>query len=442
MTKIEKNRFQTYSEVLLTIKNSVYHQKTSIDSFRIKTPLPFVKWINPIINQKKYIISEDVFCDGDIEKMIENTSPEDFIEWKGKKTYQHICEGGNTTSYLLYQNNKTKHPYLIIMGSSKILGKNYLDGINLFNIELLYKKLIDQGLFKIDIDDFLFYSYINDYDLKIDIKLEEDKRKAFYQKSRDDINNNLKSQGIIGEICKKYKGGFSCGHRHSTPSKLPLFKAYSKNLELKSRYPEFMSQYLLDDLTEIKELVRLEVTLTKTTHLNKRFRDIYTQRKNDLGINHELISNEKHSDTVAEALIFNHLIGNDYLSYVLDKWFGEFYSSERFIEIPDLSINTQILVNLFQRHKEMKKQMLLYKNYYNTGTFRDVELPKVDEPLLNEITDFIKTRQSKSRKRIEIKKALEHGASVTQNEFEQEVTARTLIHQLLERGHFYRSKEK
>jgi len=177
-----------------------------IDSLKIKFPLN----LNPVLNSK-FKTMFTIYEDGEIIK-----------EFK-TKSYQ-INDGNSTVYYSIQSYNKID--YIIVLISSKTLGKNYFSGLKLNDIK---DRLIKDNIAKYDFDTMI----ITDVDYCIDEYFSQEETKELFNELQKHFIP--KNNGVgLSKTLNQYKGILTCSNRQKATNKNPFFKIYDKYKEAKN----------------------------------------------------------------------------------------------------------------------------------------------------------------------------------------------------------------
>ena len=160
---------------------------------------------------------------------------------------------------------KTNFEYLEIALHSKILEGNYFEGITEFNIELIYKKLMDAKVFYCDYETFTT-SRINDIDIKYDFYSDKDTFKELCS----DLKARAKQSNQLGKGIASYNNdNLTFNRRESSTLHSPFVKFYDKQIEVREKNKAFFDSYIPFEL--IKDKKRIESTIKKSSDIKKFF---------------------------------------------------------------------------------------------------------------------------------------------------------------------------
>jgi len=240
-------------------------EKIAFDSGKVRIPMRLVTVLKPELTQKYVLIGEDF---GDIDETVT------------KKGSWRVQSNNYSTRYHIHrQGNKHKQmeDFLVIQLNAKILEKQYLEGITLDNIELVYKRLLEQKVVWFNYNDFLHNSGCTDTDLKYDFSLMEGQKgepiKLFsmFTKQLHYLTED-KYKVLCRRIQKKNQGrtdnqGIEWNTRPQATDRKPYVKIYNKTLELKYKQgtKQFAEEYLTKEAIS-EQRYRLEVTIKNNKH--------------------------------------------------------------------------------------------------------------------------------------------------------------------------------
>jgi len=217
----------------------------SIDSFKIRIPVNLVKIISPSLS-KWILVNEST---GEIAK-----------DYNRKE----FCKLENIRYALETQitSNQKPMPFLIILINSKVLKKNYFDGITTDNVKQIYKEIINQQIVEFSFKDF-YNSECTDVDFKMDFKNRN------LLKSIRSLKKHAKPSTKKGYGFKSFERnnnvGIEFSDRKTTAFKTnPYLKIYDKEIELNNKSLEFSDQHLKE--YDYKDLGRIETTVKNKKH--------------------------------------------------------------------------------------------------------------------------------------------------------------------------------
>lgn len=223
-----------------------YLNKASIDSFKWRIELDKVDILNN--NLLEHFISATINSDtGEIieEKPIQSNS------LKGQFEHYHIHFAINK----LFGGE-----FLVILINSKLLEHDYMNGISMKNIELIYNKLMSCQVFYCSFEDFLSLGQVSDIDIKKDVELKPNEFKEIIRQL-EKVTKPQKSKKLGCEkFLKSNNLGIEWNTRSSATYTRPFLKLYHKGIETKcSKNREFFSQYI--DVESVSNIVRIECTI-------------------------------------------------------------------------------------------------------------------------------------------------------------------------------------
>lgn len=220
--------------------------KVSIDSFKWRLPIEFVKIIDKNILAR--IIKQEVNIEtGEIinEEEIQSNS------LKVQFEYYHIHFAVTNTF------NQTE---VVVLINSKLLESKYLNGVTLGNIKEVYDKIISCNILDVTFEDFLGGN-CTDIDFKKDIKVESTKE---FDAFTLELERNTKPKKGIGFGCKRnstlVNKGIQWNRRESATPANPFIKIYHKETEaIYNKNKDFFTHYV--GLEHFKNIVRIEATI-------------------------------------------------------------------------------------------------------------------------------------------------------------------------------------
>lgn len=199
--------------------------------------------------------------------------------------------------------NGEQKTFIQIMITSKLLGKDYFQGINLQNIRTIFDYIINDKVIEITYKEFL-NSAVTDIDICIDFQTDLEEFKDIKKKLIDNALEEKKD--VISTRKKGYKEVFGVQYNDrtkATPSK-PFAKLYFKTLELTERSKDFYQCNLEPYYEQIVRngIGRLEVTIKNSKHKErlkltkvKTLKDLLSIKQSDLKNVHEQIITEYYS---------------------------------------------------------------------------------------------------------------------------------------------------
>jgi len=228
----------------------------SIDSFKYRILLSDID----IVNQN--ILNE-------IHLLKVNTTTSEIIEEKAiQENSLKIISDCYQTHYVIANDFGTK--YLKILINSKLLEHDYLDGISMKNIEIIYNQIQSHGVVHFhSLEEFLSKGLVSDIDIKKDIEVENEESFDVLTKELEKltISSAKKNEGS-NRFSKKYNKGIEWNERSKSTYNKPFLKIYHKGIEsLNSKNFTFFDKYI--DLTTIRNRVRIETTIRTTECIKK-----------------------------------------------------------------------------------------------------------------------------------------------------------------------------
>ena len=221
----------------------------SVDSLKVRIRFNDIQVINPSFNEERYTVNSD----GEVLEAFKNNAFS--IEDKGVKTKYLIQKQGSR--------GRSTINYLVILLNSKLLGKDYLEGITSKNIRKVYDKIISHGVVHFSYEDFI-WANCTDVDYKMDSVVKS------YREVFSHMDSNAKAYKERDRGCNKINKGGNAGiefgkREKATPS-YPFLKLYAKALELQNRSDEFKKAY---GINVDADTVRVEFTIKNKRHFKK-----------------------------------------------------------------------------------------------------------------------------------------------------------------------------
>jgi len=229
----------------------------AIDSLKLRIPFKLIKILDSdILDEKRKII-------------INNSSGEILSEDRIKSLTTEIKFNSYHIKVAIVEQydfqSKDTFSYLEIYLHSKILEGNYFDGITEFNIELIYKKLMDAKVFYCDFETFMTSS-INDIDIKYDFFSDKDTFKELCS----ELKTRAKQSNQLGKGVASYKNdNLTFNRRESSTLHCPFVKFYDKQIEAVEKNKLFFESYIPCELIVNKK--RIESTIKKSSDIKKFF---------------------------------------------------------------------------------------------------------------------------------------------------------------------------
>lgn len=252
----------------------------SIDSLKVRIPFSSVQVVNSVFNEARYTVDSQ----GDIIEEFKNNAFS--VNLKGVKTKYLIQKQGSRGQLTIN--------YLLILFNSKLLGKDYLEGLTLGNIRKVYDQIISQGVVKFSYDDFL-WAKCTDVDYKMDSVVQS------YREVFSHMNSNAKRYVQRDRGCdktnKSTNAGIEFGTRKKATPSYPYLKLYAKALELQYNSDEFKKAY---QISVDPNTVRVEFTIKDKSHFRK-YGIEDTRLKNALSLSQDKLS------SILKSIISIHL---------------------------------------------------------------------------------------------------------------------------------------
>jgi hypothetical protein len=157
--------------------------------------------------------------------------------------------------------------YLVVLINSKLLEYQYLNGITMNNIELVYNNLMKCNVFYCTFEQFLTWGKVTDIDIKKDIELtKEDFLKGIKELQTASIPRTKVSEGVRS-FNTRNNMGIQWNDRTTASSSKPFVKIYYKEIEsslsdtkqLSKNEAPFFDTYV--NYEELVNRVRIEVTI-------------------------------------------------------------------------------------------------------------------------------------------------------------------------------------
>ena len=265
------------------LKKKIKVEIPFVDSFSLKIPIEKCKILDSRLTSSTCVYYTELDAVDDIEQP---PKPVIIEEKGGVKVKLSLA-----TIPIYDKELKEKIPtqYIVLTVSAKLLGKDYFDGITKDNLELLHKRFMDFKIFYVSFSNFQD-GLISDIDVAVnryvpDLEVYRKIIESFYLRSgikknylhKIDRLDKYTMQVLDGNHAdiqefKALNVGLAFNDRKSAVPSLPFCKLYHKEFELKSKSVQFFRTYLSDYEQDIKNLVRLEVTVKNYAH-KKRLKD-------------------------------------------------------------------------------------------------------------------------------------------------------------------------
>jgi len=224
----------------------------SIDSLKIRVPRDQVTVIEPGLEGHKILVNT---ATGDIEKEYKERSYK--VEYDGISTYYGI-EHQRTA-------DKTVREFVVILFNSKLLKREYLDGITSGNVRKVYDELMSHQVIGLDYDDFL-----NGECTDVDIK--KDLHSTTFDGLLKIMYAHAKPEKHMSRGCnvfdKKGNKGIEFGKRETATPAYPFLKVYHKGLELINNSSSFHEAHL-QHVDGLDDLIRVETTVKNKKHFRR-----------------------------------------------------------------------------------------------------------------------------------------------------------------------------
>lgn len=181
-------------------------------------------------------------------------------------------ENKNAKTFLKYKKvsrifKGERKDFIQIMITSKLLRKNYFNGLNKINIKDIYNYIIDDDIINLSEESFL-NSYVTDIDICKDYKANENEFKALKDMLKENVLSTKEHVVKTQRINSAVMFGIQFNERHkATPTK-PFAKLYFKSEELQSaKTLPFTNVNLNSYFEDIKNgIARFEVTIKNFEH--------------------------------------------------------------------------------------------------------------------------------------------------------------------------------
>lgn len=229
----------------------------AIDSCKIRLKRSQVTIINSdILDEKTKIIMSNSTGEIISEEQIKSRSSEmQFEEYKIKIAL---------VSYYNFQKHK-QDEFLEIYLHSKILERDYFNGITEENLKVVYDKIIAEKVFFVSYDDFRF-SPVNDIDIKYDFNASIE----VFNASCEELYKRASESSKVEIGAKKWENGnLTFNRRESCTLAHPFVKLYNKELECQDKNADFFEKHT--SLEQYTNRRRLEVTIKKAAEIKKTF---------------------------------------------------------------------------------------------------------------------------------------------------------------------------
>jgi hypothetical protein len=156
--------------------------------------------------------------------------------------------------------------FLVILINSKLLEKDYLNGISMNNIELIYNRIMSAKIIELSFEDFLQFGLVSDIDVKKDFELDIESFKTVINTLYQNTKPTKQSKYGVNKFTKEQNLGIEWNRRENASSKHPFLKLYHKEIESKhGNNKEYFYNHI--DLNQTKNVVRCEATIKGTKEL-------------------------------------------------------------------------------------------------------------------------------------------------------------------------------
>lgn len=332
----------------------------SIDSMKIRIPISDLISYDDCLTSPHYLYNSDSVLVKEIHSNQSVKVGDDGLSMQVSKV-RH--DGKNTVDCLL------------LTAPSKLLGKQYFDGITQDTFEIIYDLIIGSGYVNVSFDALLGRGVATDVDIKKDCYFPSDLE--FHKYCRH-LEKGTKLSAKIGEGCHVFNGpttgqGIQWGERRRAKPGYPYLKYYSKEKHLQTAYLPFYLDNLRDK--DIVGLVRKEVTVKD----RQQFKNIIGHADTTLGSFLSLPSADlqkfiEHAERIHVDKVTAYqqrktkedLTGYDLGVFNLLVWslsLGKsFYEIEKMYlqgrEKRDKTRHRKILMGLYERHLSQQKSSL------------------------------------------------------------------------------------
>lgn len=157
--------------------------------------------------------------------------------------------------------------YLVVLINSKLLEYQYLNGISMENIELVYKNLMRCNVFYCTFEQFLTWGKVADIDIKKDVEILKDELlKGIQELEKASIPRKSANDGVRC-FNTRNNTGIQWNQRETAKASKPFVKIYHKETEstlsdgkqLRKDEAPFFETYVTRE--ELLNRVRIEVTI-------------------------------------------------------------------------------------------------------------------------------------------------------------------------------------
>lgn len=229
--------------------------KATIDSAKLSLPYNRVTILNELLlaNRVRVVVDKDTGEQLEREDMKSNS-------------LKHQFEGFQT-HFVISTNANTKEQFVVILINSRLLGRDYFEGITAQNIRQVYDKIISAKVIDVSFEDFLEYGVLSDTDIKRDVILRDkvDFLKVFRRMHSSTLPTNRLNEGSRVEGGQKQKSIYFNARPSATISK-PFGKIYCKELEVEHNKKNKLFYEANGLISESIGRLRTEFTLKNNTH--------------------------------------------------------------------------------------------------------------------------------------------------------------------------------
>lgn len=229
-----------------------YLLKSSIDSFKYRIEIEKVEIINR--NLLDCLITQTI---NSATGEIINSNELKLNSLKAQFDFYHIH---------FAINNIFGKRYLVILINSKLLEKDYLNGISMSNIEIIYNRIISANVINISFQDFLSKGLVSDVDIKKDFELSTVDFINVIQELENKTKPHKKSKYGCNKFTKENNLGIEWNKRENATATRPFLKLYHKEVEAKhGTNREYFYNHI--QLESVKNVVRCEATIKTAKEL-------------------------------------------------------------------------------------------------------------------------------------------------------------------------------
>ena len=230
--------------------------KSSIDSLKLRIPIEYCNSISDRLTENTLIVSE---MTGEVIK----ANPAKLTENAGEI---FIRQQRVFTAY------REMTDCITMTIPAKALESKYFEGITINNFEMIYDKVQKSKVIDIDFEKMLQNGLVSDVDFKNDRYW--GKEVSFSEWCKH-CEKEAKPTKKIGRGCKafgkKENQGIQFGTRATGTVAYPMFKVYSKHIDLTYKSASFASKHLKD--IDYSNLIREETTARNSNFFNRILRN-------------------------------------------------------------------------------------------------------------------------------------------------------------------------